>query len=56
MAKQPKPAPDWKNLRLNPEQRLCPKFDACSIAKFPVAKRDEMGFRVLDNCVEEHIQ
>ena len=31
-----------EDLRLSPELRLCPKFDP-------------MGFRVLDNCAEEHI-
>lgn len=49
----PRPAAD---LRLRPDLRLCPRFDACSIALFPVARPGEMGFRVLDNCVEEHIQ
>ena len=43
------------DLRLNPEARLCPKFDATSIALFPVAEPEEMGMRVLDNCAEEHI-
>lgn len=41
--------------RLDPEQRLCPAFDAVTIAKFPVADRTDMGFRVLDNFTEEHI-
>ncbi|WP_394273181.1 hypothetical protein [Butyricicoccus sp.] len=44
-----------EDLRLNPEQRLCAKFDAVSIANFLVAPRDVMGVRVLDNCAEEHI-
>ena len=44
-----------ENLRLNPEKRLCAKFDELSIAKFPVARPGEMGRRVLDNCAEEHI-
>lgn len=44
-----------EDLRINPELRLCPKFDPLSIALFPVAERDEMGMRVLDNCAEEHI-
>ena len=44
-----------EDLRLNPEARLCPKFDSESIAKFPVAKRSKMGVRVVDNCAEEHI-
>lgn len=44
-----------EDLRLRPDLRLCPRFDPLSIARFPVADRDEMGFRVLDNCAEEHI-
>ena len=44
-----------ESLRLDPERRLCPQFDSVSIALFPVADRGEMGFRVLDNCCEEHI-
>ena len=43
-------------LRLEPEKRICPAFDPVTIAKFPVAKPGEMGFRVLDNFCEEHIQ
>ena len=43
-------------LRLEPEQRLCPLFDDETIAMFPVAKPGQMGFRVLDNICEEHIQ
>ncbi len=41
--------------RLNPERRLCPKFDQTGIAKFRVAKPKDMGMRVLDDCAEEHI-
>ncbi|MCI9120888.1 MAG: hypothetical protein HFG00_05095 [Oscillibacter sp.] len=44
------------NLRLEPEKRICPIFDPVSIAKFPVAEPGEMGFRVLDNFCEEHIE
>ena len=44
-----------EDLRLDPEVRLCPKFDSTSIAMFPVAEGGEMGFRVLDDCAEEHI-
>ena len=44
-----------EDLRLDPEKRLCPKFDQTSIAKFRVAEPGEMGMRVLDNCAEEHI-
>lgn len=43
------------DLRLDPESRICTKFDSTSIAKFPVAKREEMGVRVVDDCAEEHI-
>ena len=43
------------DLRLDPESRICPKFDATSIALFPVADPGEMGLRVVDNCAEEHI-
>lgn len=46
---------ETQDLRLNPMERLCPKFDEESIAMFPVAKPDQMGMRVLDNCAEEHI-
>lgn len=45
----------FEDLRLEPERRLCARFDALSIAGFPVARREEMGFRVVDNCAEEHI-
>lgn len=44
-----------EDLRLNPEEQICPKFDQTSIAMFPVADPGEMGFRVVDNCAEEHI-
>lgn len=49
--KTQKQSPD---LRLEPEKRLCAKFDNVSIATFPVARPGEMGMRVLDNCAEEH--
>lgn len=35
---------------------MCPIFDPDTIAKFPVAKPEKMGFRVLDNFCEEHIE
>lgn len=44
-----------EDLRLSPQNRLCNKFDEESIAKFPVAQPGEMGFRVVDNCAEEHM-
>lgn len=43
------------DLRLDPQCRVCNKFDSLSIAMFRVAHRGEMGIRVLDNCAEEHI-
>lgn len=43
-------------LRIEPEKRLCPIFDPVTIAEFPIAQPGEMGFRVLDNFCEEHIQ
>ena len=42
-------------IRIDPAQRICPKFDHTSIAMFSVADREEMGVRVLDDCAEEHI-
>ena len=50
------PIRDFPVLRLDPELRLCPQFDSESIALFPLASREGMGFRVLDNFCEEHIQ
>ena len=54
--KKKKSPPPETNPRLDPEQRLASKFDSTSIAKFPVAEPGKMGFRVLDDCAEEHIQ
>ena len=51
-----KDAPRYPALRIEPEKRLCPLFDPVTIAEFPVAAPGEMGFRVLDNFCEEHIQ
>lgn len=51
--KQKNPGP--VDLRLDPESRLCPMFDAVSIKKFPAPDGGEMGMRVLDNCAEEHM-
>ena len=42
-----------EDLRLNPQLRLCARFDDVSIAEFPVAAPGEMGVRVVDNCAEE---
>ena len=43
-------------LRLEPEKRMCPIVDPDSIYKYPLATSEEMGFRVLDDFPEEHIQ
>ncbi len=56
MSKRKKPKNHGEDLRLNPEKRLNPKFDTHSIAQFTVAKPDDMGMRVLDNCAEENIK
>ena len=46
---------ETKDLRLDPQARLCPNFDEFSIGMHRVADWDEMGVRVLDHCAEEHI-
>ena len=51
-----RPKVDFPNVRLDPEARLCPKYDAVSIKSFPMAQPGEMGMRVVDNCAEENIQ
>ena len=43
-------------IRLDPEEALCPAYDSESIKKFEAPEPGEMGFRVLDNFPEEHIQ
>ena len=55
IVKQKKPRSRKEDLRLSPEKRLCPKFDAQSLARFPVAGEEEMGVSVVDNCAEEHM-
>lgn len=47
--------PKTEDLRLYPEARLCPAFDAVSVKKFAAPDKDEMGVAVVDNCAEEHI-
>ena len=44
------------NIRLDPEKRLTPSHDSASIDKYPVASREKMGLRVVDDFCEEHIQ
>ena len=51
-----KPSAMYTCLRLEPEKRLCARFDADAIALFPTGEPDEMGMRVLDNVCEDHIQ
>ena len=45
---------EQEELCVNPDTRLCSKFDETSIAKFPVAPEGAMGVRVVDNCAEAH--
>ena len=54
MGKKKKTKRESDCLRIAPEKRLASKFDAASIAEFPVAEPGKMGFRVLDDCAEEH--
>lgn len=46
---------ETEDLRLDPELRLCPEFDATSVKLFAAPDPGEMGMRVLDNCAEEHM-
>lgn len=45
----------YSELRVSPEKRVVNKFDDMSIAEFPIAPEEKMGFRVKDDCAEEHI-
>ena len=45
-----------ENVRLDPESRVCPAFDAETDALYWLADPEEMGFLVRDNFCEEHIQ
>ncbi len=42
--------------RLDPSVRLCANFDSAGLALYPIAEPGEMGFVVVDNFPEEHIQ
>lgn len=46
----------WESPRLDPSSRLVPKFDRTGIALYEVAEPGKMGFRVVDNFPEEHMQ
>ena len=50
--KKPAPQKERGELCVDPNIRLCSKFDELSIAKFPVAPEGAMGVRVVDNCAE----
>lgn len=43
-------------IRLDPNERICPAYDSCSIKLFAAPDREEMGVAVVDNFPEEHIQ
>ena len=40
---------------INPEERICPQYDAVSIRKSHAPSKKDMGVTVQDNCAEEHI-
>ena len=45
-----------EELRLDPENALCPLYDCTSIKLFAAPAPGEMGMRVLDNCAEENMK
>ena len=55
MSKKKKTAPrGGENIRLDPEKRVAPQFDGVGSKKFLAPEPSEMGFRVLDDCAEDH--
>ena len=55
MSKRKKrPAQPESQPKLDPEQRVAPQFDGVGIKKFLAPEPGEMGFRVLDDCAEDH--
>lgn len=42
--------------RVEPEKQLCPIYDAAGNRTFRAGSREEMGFCVVDDFVQEHIQ
>ena len=55
MSHKKKDAHRAEEIRVDPAQRLCSKFDSTSIAQFPVAPDGAMGVRVVGDCAEEHM-
>lgn len=55
MLKPPEKQPKIE-LSTNPQAKLCPKFDEKGIALYELPTPQDMGFIVLDNCTQEHIQ
>lgn len=45
----------YPDLRLDPEARLCPEFDAVSVKLYNAPEPGKMGVPVVDNCAQEHI-
>ena len=43
-------------LRLYPEDRLVPLYDENCLRRFQTTSYDTIGWRVIDDFVEEHIQ
>ena len=60
--KGPWALPRESNVRLDPESRLCPRFDATGMALFPTGEwnpshpEKTMGVPVMDDCAQEHMQ
>lgn len=42
--------------RVDPEEQICPAYDSTGIKLFPIPAPESMGFRIVDNFPEEHIQ
>lgn len=56
MQKKEIPHAQTASFRLEPDKQICPIYDAAGIRTFEVAEAGKMGFRVLDDFVQEHIQ
>lgn len=42
-------------IRINPENRVCPQFNLQSLATFPVSQPGKLGMQIDDDCTEEHM-